>query len=70
MKDSVTPAGSPILSCEQDDQCEIVTCKQCLDEIPPSLRDNPEAPEYVAHFCGLECYAEWIAQQAEKEPPV
>lgn len=67
MQETLTPNGKPILSCDQDDQCEIVACQQCLDEIPPSMMDNPEVPEYVAHYCGLQCLAEWNAQKAEQE---
>lgn len=38
---------------------ERVTCDVCLKEVPKSEAMNPEATEYVVHFCGLECYERW-----------
>lgn len=61
-----TPTGAPIQTCEDDDQCKVLSCEQCLDEIPPSLADNPEAPDYVAHYCGLNCLDEWQKDQAAR----
>ncbi len=40
---------------------ELVKCEVCLKEIPKSEAQNAEARDYVAHFCGLECYAKWKA---------
>ena len=42
---------------------DLVTCEICLKEIPVSEAKSEEASDYVAHFCGLECYAIWNAQQ-------
>ena len=36
---------------------ELVECTICLKEIPAS--EATEAVDYVAHFCGLACYAQW-----------
>ena len=36
-----------------------VACEICLKEVPSSAAGVPEAEEYYAHFCGLECYEEW-----------
>ena len=42
---------------------DLVSCEVCLKEIPVSEAKSEEASGYVAHFCGLECYAIWKAQQ-------
>lgn len=36
-----------------------VSCQVCHKEVPLSEAKVAEAADYVAHFCGLECYAEW-----------
>lgn len=41
---------------------EHVTCKMCMKEIPISEAIVPEATDYVAHFCGVECYDKWRKQ--------
>ena len=42
---------------------DLLACEICLKEIPVSEAKNEEAADYVAHYCGLECYAIWEAQQ-------
>lgn len=37
-----------------------VPCRTCLKEIPLSEAKSAEAVDYVAHFCGLDCYDEWM----------
>jgi hypothetical protein len=44
-----------------------VACAVCLKEVPQSEAVVPEAEDYVAYFCGLECYQMWRSQH---EPPV
>jgi hypothetical protein len=41
---------------------DTVSCKVCMKEIPVSEAIVPEATEYVAHFCGVECYDKWRKQ--------
>lgn len=41
---------------------ELVKCEVCLKEVPQSAAQNAEAREYVAYFCGPECYEEWEAE--------
>ncbi len=41
---------------------EHVTCKVCMKEIPLSEAVVPEASDYVAHFCGVQCYDKWRKQ--------
>ncbi len=38
---------------------QTVACEICLKEVPLSEAETFEAKDYVAHFCGLDCYAEW-----------
>lgn len=38
---------------------EKVACDICRKEVPLSEAKTPEAVDYVAHFCGLECYEQW-----------
>lgn len=38
---------------------EKVACEVCLKEIQRSEATSTEVTDYVAHFCGLECYDKW-----------
>jgi hypothetical protein len=46
-------------------EVEKVSCAVCFKEIPLTAAVIPEAADYMAHFCGLECYAQW-KQQSER----
>ena len=46
-----------------------VACEVCLKEIPQSEAKSEEAADYVAYFCGLECYAKWHAKEQQPPPP-
>jgi hypothetical protein len=39
-----------------------------MKEIPRSEAFNAEAVDYVAHFCGLDCYREWVAKAGRRVP--
>jgi len=43
---------------------EKISCDVCRKEVPLSEAVVPEAEDYFAHFCGMECYTEW-KQQSE-----
>jgi hypothetical protein len=45
-------------------EIEMISCEICCKEVPLSEAKTPEAVDYVAHFCGLECYVKW-RQQSE-----
>ena len=45
------------------DEEQLISCKTCLESVPLSESQIAEAEEYVAYFCGLECYDLWIHQQ-------
>ena len=51
-------------------QVEQVACEICLKEVPLSEAIVPEATDYVAYFCGLDCYDKWKNQQAKTDGPV
>ena len=40
-------------------EVEKVPCDVCRKEVPLSEAKISEAADYVAHFCGMECYAQW-----------
>lgn len=44
---------------------DLVSCEVCLKEVPRSEAAVPEATDYVVYFCGLACYQQWKAQQAQ-----
>jgi hypothetical protein len=44
---------------------ERVACDVCLREVPKSEAIVPEATDYVAYFCGLDCYGKWKNQSAK-----
>ncbi len=46
---------------------ERVPCEVCLKEIPKSEAQSAEAQDYVAYFCGLQCYEEWAAEQIREK---
>ncbi len=46
-------------------EAEKISCDICRKEVPLSEAKTSEAEDYVAHFCGLECYAKW-KQQSEQ----
>ncbi len=48
-------------------EVELVACDICLKEVPLSEATTPEAVDYVAHFCGLECYSQW-QKKSESKP--
>lgn len=42
-----------------------VPCEVCQKEVPLSEAKQFEAEDYVAYFCGLDCYAEWKRRSEE-----
>jgi hypothetical protein len=39
-----------------------------LKEMPVANTGTVETAEYVIHFCGLECYAEWMKRSGPDVP--
>lgn len=48
---------------------EVIACEICLREIPSSVAKSAECPDYVHHFCGLECLGQWqrLQEVGERE---
>ena len=44
---------------------ELVPCAVCQREIPKSVALSSEVQDYVLHFCGIDCYEEWSADEME-----
>ena len=40
----------------------VISCAVCSNEVPLSAAFTPEGAEYVEHFCGLECYQQFVAE--------
>ncbi|KAB2313595.1 DUF3330 domain-containing protein [Betaproteobacteria bacterium SCN2] len=58
-KHKLTPAGAPLLDCEHDHECTVLTCDFCLKDLPERDSVREEGEDYVAHFCGLACFEAW-----------
>ena len=43
-------------------ELERIECELCLREVPLSEATSGEATDYVAYFCGLDCYEKWRSQ--------
>lgn len=47
---------------ETQARAQLVKCDVCMKEVPASEAKSAEASDYVAHFCGLDCYYQWRKQ--------
>ena len=47
-------------------ETEVLTCEVCRKEVPFSSAVTPETEDYVANFCGLDCYEQW---KKDSPPP-
>jgi hypothetical protein len=47
-----------------------VPCAVCEHEVPLSEAVVREASDYMAHFCGLECYERWRKQAGALVSPI
>ncbi|MFZ5541264.1 MAG: DUF3330 domain-containing protein [Pseudomonadota bacterium] len=54
-----------MVTTEQPVETPLVACEICLKEVPQSEAINAEAVDYVAHFCGIDCYRRWVERAAE-----
>ena len=61
------PSGAPIAACDLEHGCTPVACSVCLVEIPGDLAVSFEGPDYVQHFCGLDCMDVWKNQQEQQK---
>jgi hypothetical protein len=63
----LTPAGAPVMDCEHDHECTVLTCDFCLKELPENNGIREEGQDYIAHFCGLECFEAWQQRHAHEK---
>lgn len=63
---NVNPSGAPIAACDNDEVCEMTACEVCLAEVPDSVAESFEGPDYVHHFCGLNCLEIWRSKKKAK----
>jgi len=63
--EKMNPAGAPIVACDLEHGCTLVACAACLTEIPADVALSFEGPDYVQHFCGLDCLAIWKEKKPE-----
>mgnify|MGYP006909083486 FL=1 len=47
---------------------EPMQCHSCLTEIDPNENQAIEVVNYLLHFCGYACYAEWIGRSDTSTP--
>jgi hypothetical protein len=52
----IAPSGEPMISCDA-----------CRKEVPLSAAFTPEGAEYIGHYCGIECYQEFVAEAKRRE---
>lgn len=52
---------------KEESERKTIPCAQCMKEIPVSEAKVAEAVDYVAYFCGLDCYAKWAEQGRRPE---
>ncbi len=45
---------------------ETLDCKICFDEIPSSVHDSLEGPDYIYHYFGAQCYELWRESQVHR----
>lgn len=63
----LSPSGAPVLACENDHECTVLTCDFCLKELPPNNGMREEGKDYIAHFCGLDCFEAWQKRHGQDQ---
>ncbi|MFP4131207.1 DUF3330 domain-containing protein [Thiohalospira sp.] len=53
------------MATNDDNETPTIACEVCLTEVPASVAQTAEGPDYVQHFCGLDCLERW-QEQGEK----
>lgn len=43
---------------------QLVQCEVCLTEIPETVAQTAEGPDYIHHFCGIDCMSRWKQRKA------
>ena len=42
----------------------LLSFEVCMKEVPIDEATNPETADYIVFFCGLECFEQWVSQDA------
>lgn len=42
-----------------------IACSVFLKEVPLNLADTPEGADYIGHYCGNDCYAEFASRNRD-----
>ena len=58
-------SAMPLNTSPLPDDEQLISCESCLKSAPLSEASSREAEEYVAYFCGLDCYNLWIHQKPD-----
>ena len=57
----VARGGAQMVDRRKPTVVEWVPCAVCQKEFPKSVALSSEVQDYVLHFCGIDCYEEWSA---------
>jgi len=52
-----------------DTTVPLVVCGECFKRIPKDTAQSAEAADYVAYFCGLDCFQKWREKPNEAQKP-
>lgn len=63
MSDSAANLNYTDLFDKLPDDTQRLSCEICLKSIPLTESEMSEVEDYVAYFCGLECYELWRNQK-------
>lgn len=64
---NLTPSGAPVMDCEHEHECTVLSCDFCLIDLPNSDAIREEGSDYVAHFCGLPCLEAWRKRHGHQQ---
>jgi Domain of unknown function (DUF3330) len=53
---------------EEPAEAARIVCDVCLKEVPADEAVVPEGVDYFVHFCGLQCYQEWVRRSGKPQP--
>ena len=45
---------------------ELISCEVCLKSVPKQDSKSVEADDYVAYFCGLDCFDAWVKKTGDE----
>ena len=69
LPNNINPSGAVIAACDENNACEVLSCEVCLSEVPADIASTYEGPDYVHHFCGLDCLEKWREKSKKSDNP-